>query len=527
MLSMLLLPMVQLNAQSFCDSLTEKCNYVKELYARGVDVTNFANKVLETSQLKNVEESCASKNYLMLFNTMINNYQQHNQPQMSLQVITRLDSLNSKGLLYDYNNPDFIEIKKHKAEIYSILNKNEKSISLLKGLWAKRNVNNSKYINAFVLSDIGNYYVKLYELQGNESLIDSANLYFKKFLSYAQKDIILNRSEVVFQFNLNKLAILNAKKAYPEVIKRVYDLYFMDDELQNSETNKTKFELYLAQAFFTMGQLDSALVHNRNVAKNLNILKPENKIEHYNLFNKIYAAKHNKDSVNKYAQLIISEFKDYDTFKENSVQNLHNSDMKQVLSANTKLEVQRRQNSIRFAILIGVLLLSSIFIFYELNRQKTKAAKAYQQRFEEYSNIYEMKKQPQPNNSNGVGLSKEKINEIEKKLKKMESNGDFLNKNFTLNTLAKKLNSNTSYLSFYFNHVKMQSFPNYLNHLRINYILEQLQDNPKLLNYSIEGLAHECGYNDASVFSKIFKNIVEVPPSYYIQQIQKQKNLKT
>jgi YesN/AraC family two-component response regulator len=85
----------------------------------------------------------------------------------------------------------------------------------------------------------------------------------------------------------------------------------------------------------------------------------------------------------------------------------------------------------------------------------------------------------------------EKINTIEKKEDKIvlsndpkfkiliskidefESNNGFLKKNLTLDSLAKEFQTNRDYLSKLINELKNKNFSQYLNELRINYIVEE------------------------------------------------------
>lgn len=64
----------------------------------------------------------------------------------------------------------------------------------------------------------------------------------------------------------------------------------------------------------------------------------------------------------------------------------------------------------------------------------------------------------------------------------------------------------------------------YINSLRINYILEKLNSDPKYLQYSISYLAGETGFSTHSKFSQVFKNVVGMNPSEYIKQLTQEKN---
>ncbi|TPN84531.1 hypothetical protein [Aquimarina algicola] len=58
------------------------------------------------------------------------------------------------------------------------------------------------------------------------------------------------------------------------------------------------------------------------------------------------------------------------------------------------------------------------------------------------------------------------------KLKKFEDNEEYLKRKITTITLAKKFNTNTKYLSRIVNTYKQKTFTEYINELRINYVLK-------------------------------------------------------
>ena len=64
------------------------------------------------------------------------------------------------------------------------------------------------------------------------------------------------------------------------------------------------------------------------------------------------------------------------------------------------------------------------------------------------------------------------------------------------------------------------SFKQYLLELRINYLTERLKTDRKLKKYTIQSLAEEIGYTNASAFTRAFKKHVGVTPSNYIKSLK-------
>ncbi|MEM6718735.1 MAG: helix-turn-helix domain-containing protein [Bacteroidota bacterium] len=109
-----------------------------------------------------------------------------------------------------------------------------------------------------------------------------------------------------------------------------------------------------------------------------------------------------------------------------------------------------------------------------------------------------------------------------KKLEKFEDKELFLSKNSSLNEVAKKLKTNTSYLSKLINAHKGKSFTVYITDLRVDYAIRRLKEDKKFRSYTIDSIAREIGFNRSESFSRAFKNKTGLYPSYYIKKLDSQ-----
>lgn len=128
-----------------------------------------------------------------------------------------------------------------------------------------------------------------------------------------------------------------------------------------------------------------------------------------------------------------------------------------------------------------------------------------------------LKNEEQENNS--FVIKDATVNEILEKLIKLEDKKLFLRQDFTLHNVAKRLKTNTAYLSKIINSELNKSFSTYANELRINYIIIELKNNAKLRSYSINAIAEEVGYKSPESFTKYFKLATGLSPSVYIKKI--------
>ena len=122
--------------------------------------------------------------------------------------------------------------------------------------------------------------------------------------------------------------------------------------------------------------------------------------------------------------------------------------------------------------------------------------------------------------SKTIVISDKTEGEILEKLDQFESSKLFLDQQMRIATLAKHLDTNTRYLSTIINSTKDKSFNNYINSLRINYILEKLVSDPKYLTYKISYLADVSGFASQSSFTTAFKEVTGKTPSVYIRDLE-------
>lgn len=110
--------------------------------------------------------------------------------------------------------------------------------------------------------------------------------------------------------------------------------------------------------------------------------------------------------------------------------------------------------------------------------------------------------------------------------KLMSQDHYFLQANITLPEIATLLNTNTSYLSKAINSYFKMNVSTYINKYKINHAV-QLIKSGKAEHLTIEAIALECGFNNRIIFSKTFKKLTGISPSFLIKNKAKyaKKNL--
>ena len=107
------------------------------------------------------------------------------------------------------------------------------------------------------------------------------------------------------------------------------------------------------------------------------------------------------------------------------------------------------------------------------------------------------------------------------KLIQLEKANYFLREDFNLQSTAKKIKTNTTYLSYVVNKRFEKSFSEYSNELKINYAIEQMITNATFRKYSTQAIAETVGFKNAVSFAKSFNKRTGVTPVQFIKKIEK------
>ncbi len=178
--------------------------------------------------------------------------------------------------------------------------------------------------------------------------------------------------------------------------------------------------------------------------------------------------------------------------------------------------------------IILVLLLLLVVVLLSLQYLKHKK---YKQRFKNILEEVDNQGKHQKKVGDATSITKltidsQLVKDILSRLEVFESKKGFLKNTVTITVLARKLSTNTKYLSKIINTYKGKTFISYINDLRIDYVLKELQINYTLQQYTLLGIAEEIGFNSADSFSTAFKKKTGISPSYYIKNLKSIKKEK-
>lgn len=404
------------------------------------------------------------------------------------------------------------------------------------GIFTKEDfLNRKSNINVNLGSAYENYFIKNSD---KKFLLDSAEYYYKRAINYSQ-----NFADNKITAKLSLGNIYNWKGDYKAAEKTYYDIVFYSQ--QNNQPDLLCVANYnLGDIYFTTKKYDKALVFFKKCDSLAEITKSNNmdflKSNYYQA--KIYNLKNEPELAYKHSKVYLDNYEDFQT-KLNH----------EALEVNYKLGVNDLteemvviQEKYQYDVLINkalkvfyvLLVVGIVFLLIKNIRDKNKAHKKMNALIEEFKaniekkNNAEIEIEPQEIEevfeTEEIHLKKENLtlsideakeNKIVEKLLALENKLEYLNADFTLPYVAKKIKTNTTYLSYVVNKRFGKSFGEYSNELKINYVINEMITNHMYRKYSTQAIAESVGFKNAVSFAKSFRKRTGVSPAQFANNI--------
>lgn len=374
------------------------------------------------------------------------------------------------------------------------------------------------------LNEIGEAYQKYFVQTQKEVLLDSADHYF----GAANELMLRDRFQIPYT-----QALLYMHKAKSAALKGDYEtaLHYYSKrnafpEIRQNLRTVQIFDLGMADCYFHLKQPELALLYAQQFVKNYQVTKvsKENLLIAYTLISQSYKQVHNSEKAFEYAQKCLALIKEMDAIKHQSQDFLHDYDLDSI-KKNSDEVIADRNAFMYIMIGLALLLLVGLTGFYFYHRKQ----KENHQRFLAIIQRLKEVKQPSLHSTQVIEASVENkamdpelVEKIRSGLLRLEAKEFYLKSDFKLATVAKKLTTNTAYLSQYFNQVLQKSFTDYTQELRVEYVLQKWNASSQFRNFTLQAIAEEVGYKDANTFVRVFKKQTGLTPNYYLENLQKQ-----
>lgn len=120
-------------------------------------------------------------------------------------------------------------------------------------------------------------------------------------------------------------------------------------------------------------------------------------------------------------------------------------------------------------------------------------------------------------------INSETVALLLKHFENFEKDKKFLEKDWNLSSLSSAFNTNPKYVSNILEHFRTKGINEYINGLRIDYIINLLETESKFKHYTYEALAKEAGFSTTERFKKAFLAKMGFSPSFFINKLKKEK----
>lgn len=280
--------------------------------------------------------------------------------------------------------------------------------------------------------------------------------------------------------------------------------------------------LELGEGYFKLKEYEKAI---STLEKGISVKKLNSKeiylTDDYKLLAKIYKVSGNLEKSNEYYEKYILN----QTALEKSKDTISSTFHSQQLSNLEKEKLSQKNSFYLFmSIGLGILLLLLVYIIYLIKEKKknTDKFKVLLSKFnEEETSTFEVidTKDKILEDKLSAQVNEEITKQILSGLQNLKEQEYFLRQDCNSYNVAKKIKTNTSYLSKVINSHFEKNFNTYINDLRINYAVLRLKNDSRFRSFSVQSIAEELGYKSADSFAKYFKLRTGLNPSFYIKQL--------
>lgn len=285
---------------------------------------------------------------------------------------------------------------------------------------------------------------------------------------------------------------------------------------------------YIGKSYWEIGEKEKAISYLNKVDEAFKKEKfmKEDLLEAYNLLAQYYEAKGNPTEQLKYLTGLLEA----ETFVSNKFKylavNMHRQyDLKKIVEETEELKRHlffRNKMDIIFGIIFLLVTATFTYIFCKQYQRR----KIRKQRFKNLVSQKIKKSQPVEVKEKIIDgeqiIKPEIISAVSKKLEKFEESDLYLDKDFNLSKMAAFVDCNTRYTSRIISETRNKKYIEYVDDLRIEFIIEKLKNDSKYRNYTIKALTEEAGFKSPQKFKEAFTKATDLTPLYFIKELKKQ-----
>jgi AraC-like DNA-binding protein len=169
------------------------------------------------------------------------------------------------------------------------------------------------------------------------------------------------------------------------------------------------------------------------------------------------------------------------------------------------------------AIIVIAVIVIAALLLWQKNRQLRERNRSLYEKNVQVMRI-EAVEQEQRKTYSKSSLNDEQRETLVGRIQEVLANPDIIcQQDFTLNKLAKMINSNTTYVSQVINETYGMAFSNLLGSRRVHIACQWMEDPARVGSITIEAIASASGFKSRTAFINAFKRETGLTPSEYIR----------
>ncbi len=357
---------------------------------------------------------------------------------------------------------------------------------------------------------------------------------YNEVLSFAEKGIQISKAldykQGLVDFYIKKGMIFYYQKKYDQSFTYLHDAQHVLDEntIANEFFPRLNINYFLASCYYAQGTYDKAI---EQLLKTIHALEEKDKIkplviQSYLLLANCYGEQKDFEKALYWNNEYLQMHKDFQKDRDQIVNTIYQKEeekleLKLQLLKSEK-EASDRNKKWAMGLLVVLSLVLVVIVFRYAKKQKNnKIAFAELIKKVNTPEVTDTDNVVKKEVSKQIVIDDKKVQEILKRLNKLEEQEYYLRSDCTLREIAKKIKSNHTYLSKVIHTHKGKYFTDYINDLRIDYAVKRLKKDKKFRSFSITSIAKEIGYKSDYSFTKHFKAKTGLNPSYYIKNINR------
>jgi len=308
------------------------------------------------------------------------------------------------------------------------------------------------------------------------------------------------------------LAIQNLKKSIPAI------------QEQNDYANVAVADFYIGKSYWAMKRYGEAVPYLKKVAKVFDereYIRPDLR-ENFELLIQFYKKQNQPKEVLFYVDRLLKADSVLISTHDHLYDNIHkNYDTKELVQEKQNMEQllanERSTKSVLKISLAVVSVIVVLLLIWLINRRRRDRI---------FKKLLSENKKEAPKVEKGIprelDIAPDTITKIVRLLEKWEHGLKFLENDITLPALAVYLETNIRYTSDIILFYRHKKFSEYINDLKVDYIIEQLKIDKHKRMYTHDALAKEAGFSTTQRFVAAFKARTKLSPNYFSAKIKKE-----